>query len=422
MAVAASLNVLLTAQTAAFQSGMKRAENSTKQLQGVIGRTQATLTAFRTAVSGAAAAIGASKLASSYVEVLNKFDDTADAADRLGVKFQELKAIQDASIRGGLEVAGITANLEKLSLTLGKARQGSEQAQKAFASIGLGAAVAGNGNAAEVFFQVIDSLRRMSDESQRAAAASAIFGKNQQEVLTLLSMAPAQYAAVQSAMMDVASQSNDAMIDSLARQKKKVDELAVSWENLKIQIVGIAGIMATDFMRAVAPAGRTLGDTPRNRDVEQIIAKRGEAFIQAQVAKTVAYGNELAKALEKSVKLTREMNHREVVGRIRQREAEEKRMSDSRGRVNFFATLATGVMAAADKVKLDAARISPAASTLTAGSNASRLFDFNRQQADRAEKLLKKPAEQQVQLLQKVRDVLERIRENTNDDTIFDIF
>jgi hypothetical protein len=435
MAVAASLNVLLTAQTAAFQAGMKKAEATTKQFQSVMGKAQATLTTFKTAVSGFAAAVGASKLASSYVDVLNKFDDTADAADRLGVKFQELKAIQDASLRGGLEVSGITDNLEKLSLTLGKARQGSEQAQEAFANIGLGAAVTGGGNSASVFFQVVDSLRAIDDSSKRAALSSAIFGKNQKELLTLLSAAPAVYDQIRASMMDVSGQASDAMVQSLSRQVEYVNNLKASWENAKIAAIAYSGMAVEaavsssplqNALRAEGLLGGSSNDMLKQREQEvQAIADQqakseqaaanSAAFVQAEVRKTVESANRMAEVLRQAFAAKNRLELDLSIANIRKREEEEKRMAESRGRVNFFTTLAGGVMAAADKAKIDAAKISPAAASLSAGSHANQLFEFNRSQADRSAALLKKPADKQAELLQRIHRVLEKVAENTKE-------
>ncbi len=83
MAVAASLNVLLTADTARFTAGMKKAEGNTKTFQTVTTKAAAGLGVLKTALASVAVVATAKKLGGAFVGVVNKIDDAADAAERL---------------------------------------------------------------------------------------------------------------------------------------------------------------------------------------------------------------------------------------------------------------------------------------------------------------------------------------------------
>ena len=117
--------------------------------------------------------------------VAQSADETAKLAQRLGMAVEPLQALQLAAQMAG--VNDLTAVLQKMSITLGQATNGSAQAQQALAGIGLSVDQLASMAPDEQFRAISASIAAIQDPAQRAAAAVAIFGEQGVALLPLMS-------------------------------------------------------------------------------------------------------------------------------------------------------------------------------------------------------------------------------------------
>lgn len=183
MATLASLNLVLSATSAAFVSQMSKAKRSVTDLQsGVVSLSRAML-GWGSVITTVAAGAGMAAFLKNSFETI---DANAKLSDRLGITTEALAGLQHAGKLAGTESEALTAGLEKMLRVLGDARNGSATAAGAFAAIGINVASLDNAAPDEVFRRIADGLKNIHDPAARAAAAVGIFGKAGQGLLPLM--------------------------------------------------------------------------------------------------------------------------------------------------------------------------------------------------------------------------------------------
>jgi phage-related protein len=148
------------------------------------------------AKAAAAAVAGLTAAVVGVVGAIGKMTlDAAAAADELstmatktGLSTEELQKMQYAAESIDVDVETITGSMAKLTKQMSSAASGSKTAQAAFEKLGVSVT---NDDGTfrdrnEVFNETIKALGEISDETERDAAAMAIFGKSAQELNPLI--------------------------------------------------------------------------------------------------------------------------------------------------------------------------------------------------------------------------------------------
>ena len=122
--------------------------------------------------------------------------DTAEWADDLltlsqttGLTTTELQKLQYAADFIDVDVQTMTGSMEKLIRTMDNARDGSKNAQQAFKDLGIRVtdSMGHLRDSNEVFYEAIDKLGKIKNETERDAAAMEIFGKSARDLNPLIS-------------------------------------------------------------------------------------------------------------------------------------------------------------------------------------------------------------------------------------------
>lgn len=112
-------------------------------------------------------------------------DRTGKLAERLGFTYGEFAGLTHAAELSGVPMDAVGKAATKLDVAFVKAAQGSAQAQKAFANVGLTIEQLNGMNPAERFQAVTDAIAKLPTEAERSAAAIALFGKQGAELVPL---------------------------------------------------------------------------------------------------------------------------------------------------------------------------------------------------------------------------------------------
>jgi len=156
MANIQTLSVSVVARTAGFQKGIDGAQ---KRLSA--------FSAGAIASAGRLAGLGAALGGALGIEDLQAFGHAASLAD-----------VSQQSLATGLQF---------MNRTLGQASLGSKTAQLAFSQLGLNFQSLRAAGPAEAFRTIADRIALLGDQTQKAAAAQAIFGRGGVQLLNVLS-------------------------------------------------------------------------------------------------------------------------------------------------------------------------------------------------------------------------------------------
>lgn len=149
------------------QAGLGRALDGVK---GSVGGLVAGVAAF--------ASVGA--IFRTVGDSLNRADEIADTAEKLGAGIEQLQAYRFAAVQAGSSAASLDAALAKMNVTLGRAGEAADLvATKALDRLFTAAEQAGLRalRSDEAFRAIADRIAGLKDPYEQAALAAGVFGK-----------------------------------------------------------------------------------------------------------------------------------------------------------------------------------------------------------------------------------------------------
>jgi hypothetical protein len=187
MATAVGLNMKITADTA----GIGRGVNQTEKMLGKLSKSASSaagslrsLVAIEIGSRLASAFAGAASAAVDYAKrVTESVAAMDDLAQRTGASTDALQGFQVAADLAGVQ--NLEGALQKVTVVLGDAANGSESAQKAFANIGLSVDDLMSLSPEDQFRAVAAAIGDIQGPAAQAAAAVDLFGKSGVELLPL---------------------------------------------------------------------------------------------------------------------------------------------------------------------------------------------------------------------------------------------
>lgn len=237
--VLAALRVTLSADTAAFSTGMAKARRQAstsataikKSLGGVAG-------AFGGLTGGILAGLSVGALSALTKRALDYAGGLKEVADQLGVTTKGLQELRYAASQTGVGQEELDKGLAKLTLTMGQVAAGAEAPRKAFAAIGISVADLKGRKADEILGRIADGLGKLPDPAQRSAVGAALMGRNFQKLLPLLNEGSR-------GMDQLRQDAQDLGIVLTEEQIAHADETADKLEKLKrVLEARVAGVVA----------------------------------------------------------------------------------------------------------------------------------------------------------------------------------
>jgi len=184
MGTVATLAVNVIANTGSLNKGLDSAGKKAKGFgSGIAG-------AMKAAVSPAAlaaAAIASVGLALMKVnQAMERLDEVAKKSKSLGISGQNLMGFQHAAELAGVSAGGLSTAMQKMQKGVGEAMGGTGLAKDAIADMGIELKSFGLLDADEQFLQLADKIAAIQNPAERAAMATAVFGRAGADMLPML--------------------------------------------------------------------------------------------------------------------------------------------------------------------------------------------------------------------------------------------
>tara|TARA_Y100000593_G_scaffold84331_1_gene159652 strand:- start:1424 stop:3331 length:1908 start_codon:yes stop_codon:yes gene_type:complete len=258
--------------SAAFRSANKGLNRLERNLQSASAKT-ASLTAGLGKLGGVMAGlVGVGALGSFTSELLKTGDRLQKVSLQLGLTVDELEILQFAASQSGVETTALNTSLQKLTVNIGKAAEGTKAQKDAFEALGVSVADA-DGNlsgTSETFVQVAEAIAGIEDPAKKAQIATDLFGRAGVELLPLLNSGAAGISTFAQTIRDAGGIIGQDGADEISNFNDKMDLLQRS---LRGKVVPV--------LVAVLPALTTLAE---NLDeVAKFAAVVGAGFIAAKI-------------------------------------------------------------------------------------------------------------------------------------------
>jgi hypothetical protein len=123
------------------------------------------------------------EFAEAQAQAMSAIEHTAS---QLGITTERVQELRFAAKAAGEDADALLRGMSRLQVTQQAAAQGSEEAAKGFRAVGLSASELKGIGADEMILRVADGLEKIKDPSKRAAAATALFGRQGRELIPVL--------------------------------------------------------------------------------------------------------------------------------------------------------------------------------------------------------------------------------------------
>ena len=252
-----------------------------------LGPVTVAYTAFAASIAAASAATVA--FIGHMRTVQGQIDDTADAAQRLGVSFTDLRSLQFGFQEGGGVDAGtVSESIKKLQINMAKAVEGDETTRAAFNKLGLDAGELMGRGPKQAILDIADAMQGVADHSERLKLSMEIFGKAGADLASTLGQG--------SDSLESSAEFAEKWLGLTEQQVAMVGSNNDAWDRVFIVVEGVTQLVAAELapvMELVADA--LLGVSGNLEGADQFIS----AWVDGMVsfAGAVYDANELVTAI-----------------------------------------------------------------------------------------------------------------------------
>jgi len=265
MAIIKTLDILLRGRTDRLGSDLKKgsglinrfARGVRSSISGAFGKIVGLATA-------AAGFLSVAKALSKVNEQFERIDALAKSADGIGATVAEMQSLKLAANLAGTEFPMVEQAVGRFAKVLGQAMGGNQAAINSLQTLGLSVNSFDGKSASESIGMVFDKIAGMGSQSEKTAAATAIFGKSAQKMMALIDGGS---AGIRSAAAD---------IDSFGGAISRVDAAQIEIANdAWTRMTALLDVVWANIATKVAPVFAAL--------VEQFTegAKGSEGFTSA---------------------------------------------------------------------------------------------------------------------------------------------
>ena len=250
----------------AGKMGIKIPDGAKKALSGMEGMSAGTVAAMTAAVTAVAALVKAvTELHEMTIQTAADVDELVTSSMTTGIATKTLQEMKYAEELIDVSVDTISGSLTRLTRNMADANSGSEEMAAKFAALGVSITDATTGQlrpAEDVFYELIDALGNIQNQTERDAVAMDILGKSAQELNPLILQGS-------KAMKDLANEAAAAGYVLDESQIKKLAEVDDSYQRVQLTMEALRKQMSADF----APASKAAMDLFSN-----LVTKAGAAL------------------------------------------------------------------------------------------------------------------------------------------------
>ena len=186
MSIIGDLVVRFGAQTRGAESGFRRMRGLTGSLVGSFRRVTGAVLRFGTALTGVAGAGGITGFAYMIRQEMKAIDVTAKLSDRVGISTERLVGLQHAGSIAGMGVEQTNKSTEMFVRRIGELYTGSGEASRGLDLLGIRFEDLADKTPADAIEDIMERIRQLPTESERAAAAYFFFGRSGQRMLNMI--------------------------------------------------------------------------------------------------------------------------------------------------------------------------------------------------------------------------------------------
>ena len=198
---------------------------------------------------------GARAAVDEFNQSLKRIEDRKDAADVLGFTYNEMQAIEVAATLANMPVDRLSGTFGRLLKTVALAGEGSSEAQKDLARLGLTLRNIQGLTSFQVLELVADRLAAIESPAERAAASMELFGREaglkmtqvlaggSESLRDYMKRAEELGLTLDPFLVDQAKRSQDAFDMASLQLNGRIDSMSARLSGLKIAGAGIASVM-----------------------------------------------------------------------------------------------------------------------------------------------------------------------------------
>lgn len=256
--------------------GVKIPDGAKKALSGMDGLSSGTVAAM-TAAAAAITALyeGVKALHEMTVQSAADVDELVTKSMTTGLSTKTLQQLKYSENLIDVSVDTISGSLTKLTKNMAAANSGSEEMAQKFAELGVSITDTSTGqlrDAEEVFYELIDALGGMENQTERDATAMDILGKSAQELNPLILQGSG-------ALKDLAKEAEATGYILDESQIQKLAEVDDSYQRMQLTMEAVKKQMSADF----APASKEAMDL-----FADVVKKAGDALERSGIIENLA--------------------------------------------------------------------------------------------------------------------------------------
>ena len=248
-----------TVDQLADKFGVKLPQGAKDALNGMQGLSAGTVAAMAAAAAAIAAVVKVvQELGQLTIDVAGQVDEYITQSTITGVPTEMLQAWDYAAPLIDTDAETIKGAMTKITQAMGDAAGGSDEAQEKFAALGV-SITDGSGqlkSAEEVFYEVVDALGQVGNQTERDALAMDLMGKSAQDLNPLITAgadALKQYGAEAMAAGYILDE----------QQIRKLGQVDDAYQKLQLTIEANRKQLAADFAPAAKAAMELFTDVVR---------------------------------------------------------------------------------------------------------------------------------------------------------------
>lgn len=351
MAVVASLDIQIGANTQRAERGIKRTQSAVKSLTASVKTLAAAWLGF------AAASRARSAINQSFVQI----DRLAKVANQLDLPVADLQAFALAAELAGSNFESINKGLNILQRRASEA-DFLETARRAFRGLNVDVERFVQLGTREQFQVIANSISQLTSQTDKARLANDLFGRSGRDLLPILNQGRAALDAATQTIEDYGIAVSD--VDAA-----KIEEANDAWTRLSFAARGLANTLAIDLAPNLEQTANLLTEIVNlsNEAGGSILSLPVVSLLPEELRKDLLSGQDVFEAFFNEFAIQQEKASRDAVNRVKQLRKEFIEAGKGAGK-----GLAEGAKEGIEKAAKQIERIQ-VAQTVTANVGAARL-------------------------------------------------
>lgn len=202
---------------------------SIEELTGVMAASVATIAAVTSAWTECTVAVA------GYV------DDVQTMAQQTGASTQTVQVWQTMADSVDVSADTMAKAMTKMKSNMDKAQSGSGEAAKAFQNLGVSVTDGSKHlrNAESVMWDVMDALKEIPNETERDAAAMAIFGKSADELAGYIDIGSAGFQELKNHAIELGAIMSEDEVAAVDQFNKALDDMNIKTQGVQKQMAAM---------------------------------------------------------------------------------------------------------------------------------------------------------------------------------------